>query len=273
MPADEGFVVLQSDWFAIHYREKSGQRCEFSGECSNHELEVINASIPNHGQGKQAVIRVTKESSPLECRSVFFLPDKYPFVFWKLKIRNKSNEPLWIRRIEMLRCGSFEEKPIVFKEDVRSKNLAFFTNGWQSWSYTGSYYANQKQKHSFLGFLQNPMVVNPGTPLTKRSGHFSSDFFGVLADRKSHAALLVGFLSQKQHFGSLEVELRNKPFLRLWANGDDARLDIGKEVETDWAVVCAFHADESESLAPYLDAVAREHHIIHIKKPPTGWCS
>jgi hypothetical protein len=48
--------------------------------------------------------------------------------------------------------------------------------------------------------------------------------FGVLGDRQSGCPPS-GFLSQHEHFGSLEAWLHAEPLLYLWANGDGARLD------------------------------------------------
>jgi hypothetical protein len=71
--------------------------------------------------------------------------------------------------------------------------------------------------------------------------------FGVLGDRKHRTAILAGFLSQKQHFGSLEVLMDDlSPALRLWANADGARLDPGSIMETDWACLHFLHLDTSD---------------------------
>ncbi|HEY59835.1 MAG TPA: alpha-galactosidase [Anaerolineae bacterium] len=271
--ADDNLPLLRNAWIAVHYRDEFGHKCEFVGEWSGHEIQVFNKVVPNHGKGKQAKIIISSKGSKLDCQLIFFLPENYPFVLWKVVIHNNNHDPLWIRRIDLLRSDLSNEKSIVFKGNSLSTELTFFSHGWQSWSYTAAYCSSQRQRRSHLGFLQNPMVVNPGTPLTKQRGHFSSDFFGVVGDQQSRTALLVGFLSQKQHFGSVEAWLRDPPFLYLWANGDDTRLNPDKSIETDWAVVYAFHAEDSESLAPYLEAVAREHHIEEVKDPLQGWCS
>jgi alpha-galactosidase len=88
-------------------------------------------------------------------------------------------------------------------------------------------------------------------------------------------ALLAGFLSQRQHFGSLEAWIAPQPALRLWANGDGARLDPGAAIETDWACLQVVSPDEPDPLAPYLEAVAREHGLAPFpaQAAPTGWCS
>jgi alpha-galactosidase len=102
--------------------------------------------------------------------------------------------------------------------------------------------------------------------------------YGVLGEQNTRNGLLVGFLSQKLHFGSVETWIGGPPSaLRLWANGDHARLDPGKRMETDWACLHFLHLDAPDPLAPYLEAVAREHYlgefIHHNSGSPTGWCS
>ena len=52
------------------------------------------------------------------------------------------------------------------------------------------------------------------------------------------AALVAGFLSQREQFGSVEIWLdRLAPSLRMWANLDGIRLGAGKETVSDWAAI------------------------------------
>ncbi len=157
-------------------------------------------------------------------------------------------------------------------------NLAFFSNGWQSWSRSGSYNTNDRYLQTHLGFLRAPLVKNAQTPHSRRPGLFASDMYGVLGDRKSRNGLLFGFLSQLHHFGSLETWLGGStPALRLWANGDGAQLNPGERIDTDWACMQYLHLDNPDPLAPYLDAVAREHNLNQSDgwraASPSGWCS
>jgi alpha-galactosidase len=105
--------------------------------------------------------------------------------------------------------------------------------------------------------------------------------FGVIGDRQRRSGILAGFLSQKQHFGSLEAYTDPiYPALALWANGDNAVLDPGHKISTDWAAIQFVEIDNPDPLAPYIEAVAREHQL-----PPLtplsgkseglrlGWCS
>ena len=200
------------------------------------------------------------------------LQDK-SLLLWRLELTNNSNEPLFIDELSLLEPAQARAQNLDFPQRSDRDDLAFFANGWQSWSHTGVYPAKSKMRRSNLGILQEPMVINPGTPKYRTAGRFSSDFFGVLGDRQTRVGFLLGFLSQKYHFGSLTVDLRRRLNVRLWANGDHARLDPGMTISTDWAVWQPVQLDEPDPLAPYLEAVTDEHRINALPQAPAGWCS
>jgi alpha-galactosidase len=188
----------------------------------------------------------------------------------QFEVSNTGKSPLHINKIHFLDTQprdlhlgihSTEHRPI------------FYSNGWQSWSHTHTYHLGEKQQRSHLGQLQNPMVINPGTPRPKRRNHFCGDMFGIIGDSGSEIGLLAGFLSQKSHFGSLEATFHPQPTVRMWANGDHALLQPGESVTTDWAVLSFVDLNDAEPMAHYLDAVAIEHHIHLEESSPTGWCS
>jgi hypothetical protein len=83
-------------------------------------------------------------------------------------------------------------------------DLAFYSNGWQSWSYAGLVGADQKMPGTRLGPIRRTMIDQPGTRFPRGRGKFHSDMFGVLLDRNSHTGILVGFLSQSAAFGTVE---------------------------------------------------------------------
>jgi alpha-galactosidase len=242
------------------------------------------------------VQRISLNSSPdengLSCRLDFALPVDGPLFFLRMELANRGSRPIQLDCIELLRAGGFpgsrqtSKAPASHLRGLAGKP-AFFSNGWQSWNYTGVFGAQEKFKRTRLGPLTAPMRVNAGTPQPKETGHFASDMFGVLGDRASRSGILVGFLSQKQHFGSLAAWLRPpEPGLRLWANGDQTRLDPGNAMLTDWACLHILHLDDPDPLGPYLEAVAYQHGIQDRLPPsyfgspegtdaaiPVGWCS
>jgi alpha-galactosidase len=251
-----------------------------------------------HGPIRQTSLVIGGDEAEVQCTLTFGLPEEIPLLIWKITIKNQANFPIFIDEIEMLSAGYLHrdrgglDGQIIFPDIGRQRSdqsrrfrrgshsidLAFFSNGWQSWSRSASYHFYDRYQQTRLGFLRTPMVKNSGTPSSGRAGMFASDMYGVLGDEILRQGMLFGFLSQKQHFGSLETWLGGiSPALRLWANGDDARLDPGSQIETDWACVQFLHLDTPDPLAPYLEAVAREH-LLNPKqmmksKSPSGWCS
>ncbi|HLE14147.1 MAG TPA: glycoside hydrolase family 36 protein [Anaerolineales bacterium] len=228
----------------------------------------------------------------------FGLPGEEPLLFWKMTVENRGQQPVHIDRLDLLSGGFiYRERSGLggairlipapqpragqkrtWRRLIPGGELAFFSNGWQSWSYAGVYGAGDRFHRTRLGPLRTPTDVNAGTPQPGLAGMFASDMFGVLGDRQGRNAILAGFLSQKNHFGSLETWIgASPPALRLWANGDGARLDPGEKVVSDWACLSFFHLDAADPLGPYLEAVGREHGLADghrsLAEPPTGWCS
>jgi alpha-galactosidase len=192
-----------------------------------------------------------------------------PMAYFQMSLKNNSNSPLIIHRITplIIKPGNlhFSEK--------ETQNPAFFSNGWQSWSSSGAYGLGDKQRNSILGRFQNPMIINPGTPQPNNRHHFTADMFGVLGDRTQRVGVLAGFLSQKQHFGSLETRFNPELSMTMWANGDGVSIPPGKSTQTDWAMVGFVDLDAAEPLNTYFKAVAREHNIKTEASVPVGWCS
>jgi alpha-galactosidase len=251
-----------------------------------------------HGPLSQISLVIGPERDEIPGILTFALPQNLPLLLWKISVKNQGTHPVYIDEIELLSAGYIYPQRGGLSGQIRFPNLdyrqvdqshrsrhrshptslTFFSNGWQSWSRSGSYQLNDHYLQTRLGFLRTPMVKNAQTPNSRRAGLFASDMFGVLGDRNQRHGLLFGFLSQKEHFGSLETWLGGpSPTMRLWANGDGARLDPGEQIETDWACVQFLHLDNPDPLAPYLEAVAREHGLSRANDlkavSPTGWCS
>ncbi len=212
------------------------------------------------------------DATGLDWQLSFRLPADREMALWQFEIQNHTSQSAYIDRIMLLEPGKTRSGNLGFEEDSKN-DLAFYSNGWQSWSSSGAYAANSRMRQSRLGILQEPMVLNPGTPRLHAKGMFASDFFGVLGNRKSRSGLLLGFLSQRQHFGTLTVDLRSVVRLRLWANGDGACLQAGASLSTDWAVCTPIDIDAEQPLEAYLNAVAQEHGLQQFPPAPAGWCS
>ena len=212
------------------------------------------------------------EASGLEWKIQFATPPDSPFAMWIVELANYSTQDIFIEEITLLEPDDSNKQNVFFGEN-HEKRFSFYSNGWQSWSSSGAYLPGSRMRRSNLGILQNPMVINPGTPCFRSRDLFSSDFFGILADLESRSGLLLGFLSQRNHFGSLSADLRGKPVLRLWANGDRTLLKPGARMTTDWAVCYFLDIDAPDELSVYFDALAQEHGVSELPPALAGWCS
>ena len=265
----EKFPVLTNNKMAVSGRLISGKQFSF-------EITLHKSTIPeSHYLSKSRALQFSGKD---ECLKIgweveFMLGVTQPIILWRLTIRNFSEAPIFPEKIFLLKPADKAATNIKINERENEQDLRFFSNGWQSWSYSGAYRSNQCMRRSRLGFLQEPMVINPGTPTFQKKGLFSSDFFGIVVDTKSNKGFVLGFLSQKQHFGTVTANLRKTPQIQMWANGDNARLQPKASIKTDWAVYSTCNFDDPQPLSPYLEAVEGEHEIGELSFPPTGWCS
>ncbi len=193
----------------------------------------------------------------------------HPFALVQMTLFNRSRENLTLNEFSLvdIQAGNLH------LGNESSPGPTFYSNGWQSWSSTGTYTLGEKQNTSILGRFQNPMVVNPGTPQPKDRNHFTGDMFGVIGDRQSRNSLLAGFLSQKSQFGSLETRFTPAPSLRVWANGDRVKVETGTQLSTDWLALSFVNLDTPDPMGEYLEVVARMHGFISTEPVPVGWCS
>jgi alpha-galactosidase len=266
---DDRLPVLKGCHISIRGR-KADQRHFY---VNFNQLTEYKSSSGLNSIGKTITYQGIDEDLGISWRLNVNLPDGRPLALWQVELVNRSTQPVFIDQINILEPVKQNSQNIFFVQETEASSLAFHSNGWQSWSFTATYRPDQRMRRSNLGFLLDPMVLNPGTPQFRQAGRFSADFYGMLVDRKERTGMLLGFLSQKNHFGSLVADLRGIPSVRLWANGDGARLDPGMTVKTDPAVCYAFHLDQPDPIGPFLDVVADEHGIRNVPASPAGWCS
>ena len=257
-------------------------------------INTSRIETSRHGPMQIKDITIGPDKNNLEYTLTYAMPENHPLLFWKLKIHNQGKRSVRVNNITLMNVGHFRKGGFLPKGGltlVRSGlpegghgvirphqdpgESAFFSNGWQSWSNTGSYRASERYLGTRLGIFGAPMWNNPYTPIPKTKGRFVSEMFGVLGDLTHRSGILIGFLSQKQNFGSLEVQTDSLyPAVRLWANGDNVLLNAGSQIMTDWAVIDFIDIDAEDPLGNYINAVSREHDIeLKEKDPTTGWCS
>jgi alpha-galactosidase len=252
--------------------------------------------------GRLNLLRVTgrapslqKEPSTLRWDIEFALPEGRPFLLWRATARNLGAQPVSLETIDLAVVGPPMSPKRLWVNPLQiflglgrggdtssgalrlhpsPGRLAFFSNGYQSWTFTGALRAAHRQPSSLFGPLGEPKRVNLRTPNVRRRGHFVGDMFGAMGDLDHRTGLLAGFISQREQFGHVEVLLDAlAPSLRLTAQCDGVALAPGEERATDWAYLQFIELDHPDPLGEYTAAVAREHDAHVPASTPVGWCS
>lgn len=203
-----------------------------------------------------------------------------PALFWRMRVENRSGEPIRLDRLDMFRlgypAGATDANSIVSRLHLQSgrPDLAFFSNGWESWNVTGVLGRSDRFPRTRLGPLVLPMSRGAVKGQPRGRGRFTSEMFGVLGDRAGRIGLLLGFLSQLEAFGGLRVDLAHPgPRIHVWADCDGAVLDPGGRFSTDWCGLEFIELDDEDPLGSYVDRVARANLARIGAKTPAGWCS
>ena len=278
---------IEGAWMRVDYRTPLKTILLTGGQ--NHSALVTwikprisapqRVASPVHGAMQTLTLESGPDDNRLHFRVEFALPEAHPLFLWRLTVENRSKFPVTLGELTLMQAGFFPKRRLLpasgtislrYQETPTTYGtirphpvpgeLAFYSNAWQSWGFTGTLGHDETRPHTRLSFFTKSIWYNQSTPQRRRNGHFTADMFGVLGDRRHRSGILAGFLSQKQHFGSLEASTDPMyPALRLWANGEYARLDPGTSLTTDWAAIQFVAIDNPDPLAPYLEAVAREH--------------
>lgn len=295
---------LDDVWMRVIYQRQLNSRFPlgkgrfvFLERWSNAHVSEVQQVTSIHGPLRQFVVDVGPDSNGIHCQVIFQLSIDQPIFFWNLILENHGVRPIEVEKIEMLRAGFFPKRRVLpvprrlstltktkpsgygaVRPNQQLGDLGFFSNGWQSWSFSGAYSAEDCYRSSRLGSFASQLWYAGGKAPRKTPGTFTSDMFGVIGDRKHRTGILVGFLSQKVHFGSLDAFIADRlyPALSLWADGDQAWLEPGAKIATDWAVIQFVDLDDPDPLEPYLSVVARQHRLSSSminSQPQIGWCS
>jgi len=194
----------------------------------------------------------------------------------RLEIRNPGPAPIYLEQISLLSSlpvRSCENGDRATSQDTDSEKLRVFINGWQSWSPAGSCSLEARMPQSRFRPFVNPMHDSTGRGFPREKGHFVSDLFGVVG-APGGAAVLIGFLSQTEAFGQLEIRKERESLqLCLYQSGDLVRLDPGGQFKSDWALVQALDLACDTALDPYLDLYGRVNHARSTGEVPAGWSS
>jgi len=224
---------------------------------------------PQHGLLQVVSALYRGEMVDLEWLVEFALPADQPLLLQRMEIRNHSEQ---VFHPDKMTFGALRAGELHFSEE-RPEKTAFFSNGWQSWSPSGTWQYGEKQTRSWLKPFAHPMLYNTGTPITRKESEFSADMFGAIIDHEAKVGLICGFLSQKEQFGSLLSTLHPEPDLRVWANADQIELRGGASLGSDWLAWQFFDSSDPEPFKVYFEAVARENEVRKRIETPLGWCS
>lgn len=281
----------------------------WNGELHGVHLEQAAQVTTPHGPAQTLTVTARTsllDSEPVSVHLTFVLPDAHPFLLWRVEVANAGAAPLWLDVIDLVRVGPrfqprsgrssfwYRIKALVrpepdeelhpdgpagalsFNPDPggQAGRLAFFCNGYQSWSFAGALQADDHQPSSMFGQFGEPKVINLVTPRFRKAGRFTSDMFGVIGDRDHETGVVSGFLSQREQFSAVEVLLdAHAPSLRLTAQCDEVSLAPGETRSTDWAYLQLADLRQSDPLAAYAEAAARENEARLPAHTPVGWCS
>lgn len=188
------------------------------------------------------------------------------------------------------------------------KNMSFFVNGWQAWSFCGAvlhghlspmysmfnvfakgfHDGGEGTSFSFNAGDENSNINNSASWFFGWRGidvvkdfFMASDMFTALTNLDSNCGIVIGFLSQKMQFGCIAT---NRDFSRITvhASGDGVHIIPGSIVSTDWLTMYAFDS-LIEPFRTYMamsrdenDALVRSRcnsTLLNTCEVPVGWCS
>jgi alpha-galactosidase len=256
----------------------------------------VTSSAPLDGPhgSLQSLTLVNRIPTPqLKIETQFALSLSNHLFLWQVRVTNEASIPVALRQVDLLKLdlASTNEPPFNGTQKTprasqdaqhlgslrlhpNQGNLRFFTTGWQSWNFAGVLGAEDRLPKTRLGPFTKPILVNAGVPTVNQRGHFTSEMYAILGGDRSRTGILLGFLSQRQAFGSIETRLKEpNPFLSLWVNADGVHLQPGDTFLTDWACIQSLNLDETLPFETYLEAVARENKARQRWRTPVGWCS
>lgn len=179
----------------------------------------------------------------------------------KQAVRLESVAPLWLSDFGAVHIGR------------SAKDWSVFRNGYQSWTGTGSFRANEVDPNPFSRLLQIGLI-DVARPSPAIPGHFRSELFTAITNRSSRETLIVGFLDGRFAFADIEVAIVGERCKR-WAatvHYDGKPLAPGQTIVVP-ALALAHVADAYEGLAAYAYLSGRTMHARVAQKNPIGWCS
>jgi alpha-galactosidase len=192
----------------------------------------------------------------------------------RLTFQNSGENAQIINRFQFLSDPESDNPSSLWAiADNHTDDLGFFQNGWQSWSFSGAYNVHDKPRTSRLGFIQGNQWYNPSTPKSHHKGDFASDMFGVILNRSTREGLLLGFLSQKEQFGTIRLTVKEQMRVSAWASGDGAVIEPDHAMTTDWFCIETDSLDGDLPFSRYFTNAAEVNNYRPVSEILSGWCS
>ena len=230
----------------------------------------------------------------IEVTIEFALLDEASALVLRMKVENQGHAQVHLERAFLMSAGPTRNPLFSHKKSHVSREgeghkplkshisgvrgeieeLRVHVNGWQSWSPTGCVSPGDRQDSTRLGPLTSPMQNSAGSKISRTKGDFVSDMYGVLHHSTCNEGLLVGYLSQRQSFGHVDIVFKGDGVgISLRTNLDNIQLEPAHTFTTDWAYVGYFDTDHRLALREYFDLVGLINYARTTGMVPVGWCS
>lgn len=184
-------------------------------------------------------------------------------------VRNAGNDPVRLARIAPLALDDSGDCQI----GSRTDRWSIFRQGYQSWTGTRSFRADDVDRDPMLRLLRIGLI-DIRNPSPQARGQFRSDMFAAVKNLQSGEVLLAGFLTCRAAFGGLEVYVHGARCTRfaLALDYDEIPLEPGEElmIEPMWL---AAGTSEHILLSGYAAAVGDAQRARVPVRNPVGWCS
>jgi alpha-galactosidase len=159
-----------------------------------------------------------------------------------------------------------------FPTDLRQ--ITWFKNGWQSWSYCSLLYGNEVDVEGPESEIFNLVYENQDNLI---KGRFYSEYFTVITDLRVKNSLILGFTTFKDQFSRiiLDYQVPNKVDL-LTAIGclDEINIKKSNIKSSEQFFISAKNYNKGyQGLLEYAKYVKKTNAITISKEIPVGWCS